>query len=192
MLRLYSFLSILILVSFLVGCAPQTAIQLEGVKALINPTPTESPENPILSHDPPASCPLTVSQNPLFVPPEPYSPTSPFPGKFWYGTNSLWTLLPISGTWDGLPLSSQGYGQKVFWWREGYIWNEEPEPEITVTSERLDAPATPFEVSGGTNAYANDIGSAMLTGVNFSTAGCWKVTGKYKDAELSFVVWIAP
>jgi hypothetical protein len=94
--------------------------------------------------------------------------------------------------WAALPHSSQGYGQKVFWWREGYIWNEEPEPQISVTAERVDAPATPFKESTGTNAYASDIGSAMLTGVNFSTAGCWKVTGKYADAELSFVIWIAP
>jgi hypothetical protein len=91
-----------------------------------------------------------------------------------------------------LPQDSQGYGQKVFWWREGYIWNEEPEPQISVTAERLDAPATPFEDSVGTNAYASDIGSAMLTGVSFSTPGCWKVTGEYADAELSFVIWIAP
>jgi hypothetical protein len=80
----------------------------------------------------------------------------------------------------------------VFWWREGYIWNEEPEPQIAVTAERLDMPAPLFHSSVGTNAYASDIGSAMLTGVTFSTEGCWKVTGKYRNAELSFVVWIAP
>ena len=201
MQRLYFYLSILILASFLVGCAPQAAAQPEKVKALENPTPTELSEKPLLTdsptaevvpHDSSASCPVTVSQDPTFVPPEPYSPTSPFPDEFWYGSNSLWTLLPTSGRWAGLPYDDQGYGQKVFWWREGYVWTEEPEPQITVTSERLDGPATSFKVSGGTNAYANDIGSAMLTGVNFSTAGCWKITGQYKDAELSFVVWIAP
>ena len=42
------------------------------------------------------------------------------------------------------------------------------------------------------NAYSDDIGSAMLTGVGFPTLGCWKVTGQYKDAELSVVVWVAP
>jgi hypothetical protein len=201
MLRLYSFLSILILASFLVECAPQTAIQSEGVKALVNPTSTDLPEKRIqiesatpevVPHDPPVNCPVTVPQDQPFVPPEPYSPASPFSSSFWYGTNSLWTLVPTSGAWNGWTYNPEGYGQKVFWWREGYIWNEEPEPEITVTAERLDAPATPFEESGGTNAYASDIGSAMLTGVGFSTMGCWKVTGKYKDAELSFVVWIAP
>jgi hypothetical protein len=201
MQRLYFFLSILILASLLAGCASQAAAQPEKVKALENPTSTELPEKiipiesaipEVVSHDPPASCPVTVLQDPPFVPPDPYSPTSPFSSSFWYGTNSLWTLVPTSGAWNGWTYNPEGYGQKVFWWREGYIWNEEPEPEITVTTERLDAPATPFQVSGGTNAYASDIGSAMLTGVGFSTMGCWKVTGKYKDAELSFVVWIGP
>jgi hypothetical protein len=99
----------------------------------------------------------------------------------------------VDGTWSGLgPNENGGYGQKVFWWREGYIWNEEPEPKITVTGERLDASAQTFETSGATNAYASDIGSAMLTGVTFPTEGCWRVTGKYGNAELSFVVWIAP
>jgi hypothetical protein len=56
----------------------------------------------------------------------------------------------------------------------------------------LDAPAPPLIGSKGTNAYAGDIGSAMLVGVDFPTLGCWKITGQYADAELSFVVWVAP
>jgi len=28
--------------------------------------------------------------------------------------------------------------------------------------------------------------------VDLPTLGCWKITGKYSDAELSFVVWVAP
>jgi hypothetical protein len=80
----------------------------------------------------------------------------------------------------------------VFWWHEGYIWNEEPEPDLIVTGERLDAPAPPLIVSKATNAYASDIGSAMLVSVDFPTLGCWKITGQYKKSELSFVVWVAP
>jgi hypothetical protein len=33
---------------------------------------------------------------------------------------------------------------------------------------------------------------AMMTGVDFPSLGCWKITGKYKKSELSFVVWVAP
>ena len=95
--------------------------------------------------------------------------------------------------WYDLPDTPHGYVQKVFWWREGYVWNEEPEPNIIVSGERLDAKAPPLVGSQGTNAYASDIGSAMLAGVDVPTPGCWRITGRYNDeAELSFVVWVAP
>ena len=198
MQKLTFLLPIFTIALLLTGCAgqPANAKSLQGNQkptvVPAQPTATETPQEEVVSSAPSKDCPITIPQDPPFTPPAPYSPTSPFADYFWYGTNSLWTVVPKSGVWAGLPKDSQGYGQKVFWWREGYVWNEEPEPEITVTAERLDASAPIFSVSGGTNAYADDIGSAMLTGVGFPTLGCWKVTGKYKDAELSFVVWVAP
>lgn len=201
MLRRYPCLSILILTALLAGCAPKSVAQPHEVKALENPTtpntlleePIEVPTQPeVVPHDPPVSCPVTVPQDPPFTAPEPYSPNSPFETYFWYGSNSLWTDLPKDGVWYALPHNPEGYTQKIFWWREGYIWNEEPQPELTVSGERLDVAAPPLIVSRATNAYAADIGSAMLVGVDFPTLGCWKITGKYADAELSFVVWVAP
>lgn len=200
MLKRCSFLSILIFAVLLAGCAPKAAVQPAEVRALENPTPTDLPEKSssvseqpeVVPHDPPASCPVTVPRDPLFTAPDPYSPASPFESNFWYGSNALWTDLPKDGIWYGLPYNAGGYSQKVFWWREGYVWNQEPEPALTITAERLDAPAPLFESLEATNAYANDIGSAMLTGVSLPTLGCWKITGKYGDAELSFVVWVAP
>ncbi|HET6593993.1 MAG TPA: hypothetical protein VFG81_00115 [Anaerolineales bacterium] len=184
----------------LAGCAPKGAAPPAKVKALANPTSTGFTEKPtttpssileVVPHNPPPTCPVTVPQNPLFVPPAPYDSLG-FEGSFWYGSNSLWTAIPRDGVWWGLPAHASGYSQKVFWWREGYDWAEEPEPDLIVTGERLDAPAPPVVVSKGTNAYAGDIGSAMLVGVDFPTLGCWKLTGNYRDAELSFVVWVAP
>lgn len=200
MLRRYSFLAILIVAGLLVGCAPKSAAQPNAVRALQDPTPTALPEethevaaqSEMMPHDPPGSCPITVPQDPPFTAPPPYSPDSPFGSNFWYGSHALWTDLPKDGIWYALPHNPEGYTQKVFWWREGYIWNEEPEPALTVTGERLDASSPPLIVSRATNAYASDIGSAMLVGVDFPTLGCWKITGKYADAELSFVVWVAP
>lgn len=181
-------LPILILSALLTACTGNAAAQTVEIP----PTRVVEKAEPMpLPEADSKSCPVTVPQNPVFVPPEPYSPTSPFPDYFWYGTKALWTLVPVDGVWDGLP-SEHGYGQKVFWWREGYVWNEEPEPQIEVTAKRLDTPAPMFHSSIGTNAYASDIGSAMLTGVTFSTLGCWEVTGRYKGAALTFVVWIAP
>lgn len=99
----------------------------------------------------------------------------------------------MNGVWDKLPYNaSSGYTQKIVWWHDGYSWNEEPEPNLIVTGERLDAKSPPLNASNANGAYASDIGSAMMVGVDIPTAGCWKITGKYNDAELSFVVWVAP
>ena len=200
MLRRYFFLSILMITALQAGCSPNAVAQPAEVRALANPTSTELTEKAtsipvikeeVVPRDPPPSCPVTTPQDPPFIPPSPYDALG-FEGNFWYGSNSLWTAVRQDGVWYGLPHNPSGYTQKVFWWREGYVWTEEPEPNLIVTGERLDAPAPALIASMGTNAYASDIGSAMLVGVDFPTLGCWKITGKYGDAELSFVVWVAP
>lgn len=201
MSRLYFSLSIVMLAVFMAGCTASANAKSEGIITIETSTPIILTEKPttipsvtpeIVSHDPPASCPVTVPQTPPFTAPKPYSANAPWQDYFWYGSNSLWTVIPEGSSWYGLPHNPEGYTQKVFWWREGYSWTEEPEPALTVTGERLAAPAPPLNASKATNAYASDIGSAMLVGVDFPTYGCWKITGKYKDAELSFVVWVAP
>lgn len=191
-------LLICVITSLLSSCSAQPAngISLrENQKQTavpILPAPTATTQVEVLSSTPPKDCPITVSQDPLFTPPAPYSPKSPFSSDFWHGTNALWTLVPNSGVWSALPHDTAGYGQKVFWWSDRFVLSDEPQPALTVTGERLDAKAPPLTSSEATNAYASDIGSAMLTGVEFPTRGCWRITGKYKDAELSFVVWVAP
>ena len=200
MQKLYLFLITLVLACLLAGCASKAAVQPEEVQALENPEPTDltekskladSAKSETLSKEPPADCPLTVPQDPLYTPPSPYSDLG-FKGEFWYGSNSLWTAFPQNGIWSGLPHNPEGYTQKIFWWREGYVWTDEPQPALTVTGERLDASASPLIASKATNAYASDIGSAMLVGVDFPTPGCWKITGQYKKTELSFVIWVVP
>lgn len=200
MQRSHFFLSILIIASLLTGCSPNVTAQAEKVKALENPPstnlpektkPTETATSEVVPHDPPSSCPITIPQNPPFVPPAPYD-TLGFEGEFWYGSDSLWTAVRENGIWEALPHNPEGYTQKVFWWRDSYVWNEEPQPVLSITAERLDGPAPILRGSGATNAFAADIGSAMLIGVDLPTLGCWKITGKYGDAELSFVVWVAP
>jgi hypothetical protein len=139
----------------------------------------------------PKDCPVTHPPAALFVPPAPYSHT-PSDGGVWFGSESLWTDVPANGVWASLSQDSTGYTQKVFWWRKGYSWTAEPEPNLTVSGRRLDAPAPALIASQATNAYASDIQSAMLVGVDFPALGCWGITGHYRAAELSFVVWVAP
>jgi hypothetical protein len=140
----------------------------------------------------PDSCAVTQPPQPPFTPPAPHSPEAPYKGDFWYGTNALWTAVPKPGVWATLPHNPAGYTQKVFWWRKGYSWTQEPTPALTVTGRRLDAPAPSLNISRATNAFADDIKSAMLVGVDFPTPGCWEISGRYADQELSFVVWVAP
>lgn len=204
------FLLIVVIVLLLVGCNLYPNSQTVGAQAARLPVtpqniaPTAIPkvsaaETPIVSADsgqvsntPPDTCPVTRPPTPPFTPPPPYPRYAPASSEFWYGTDTLWTAVPGTGVWSALPHNPEGYTQKVFWWRKGYSWQDEPEPHLSVTGQRLDAPASPLSVSKATNAFAEDIGSAMLVGVDFPTLGCWEISGHYADAELSFVVWIAP
>jgi hypothetical protein len=184
---------ILIITALLTACGGNVVGQENQVvptSASVIGVPTLGSDN--VSKDPPTSCLVTVPQNPAFIPPAPYDTLHSFKDHFWFGSNSLWTIIPANGVWDALPLNPEGYTQKILWWREGYVWDQEPEPNLVVTGERLDASAPPLNVSKATNAFAEDIGSAMMVGVDFPTLGCWKVTGNYNSIELSFVIWVAP
>ncbi len=136
----------------------------------------------------PESCPVTKPSNPPFIPPQPYPAQAP-EAEFWYGTDSLWTAIPQTGKWDGLPHESAGFTQKVFWWSKEYSIASEPEPALLVTGRRIDAPAGPLQASKATNAFSSDLQS-MLVGVDIPTLGCWEITGEYKGIELIFVVWV--
>jgi hypothetical protein len=144
-----------------------------------------------LPASPPDSCLVTRRPEKLFVPPPPYS-QYPYAGEFWYGTPALWTALPGNGTWSALPHDENGYSQKLFWWRDGYDWQAEPKPALTVTTTRLDAPVATQPQTNATNGWNQDTQSFMLIGGDFPTAGCWQVTGRYHTAELTYVIWIAP
>lgn len=137
------------------------------------------------------SCPTTQPQSPQFVPPKPYPETDPG-GGFWYGTAKLWTDLQPDGLWYGLPKSDAGYSNKLALWREGYSQVEEPQPEITLSAQQLDGEAKVEPFVHGTNAYHPDYGQFMMTGIELPTLGCWEITAEYKEATLSFVIWVAP
>jgi len=189
--KIYFTLIILILASLLAGCAGSAVAQSNDVLLTDVPAKAEPTEIPkVVSKAPPADCPVTTAGS--FEAPAPYSPSAPWPSEFWYGSEHLWTALPINGVWTGLPNTPEGYTQKVFWWSSLFSLKDELEPALVVFGERLDAKAPPLKVSRATNAFAKDIGDAMLVGVDFPTLGCWKITGQYKKTGLDFVVWVAP
>jgi hypothetical protein len=141
----------------------------------------------------PETCPVTKPyQTSLFVPPPPY-PVKAGNGRFWFGTDRLWTSLPVNGMWKLLQDTNSAHPtfvEKVFWWRQGYDGRAEPRPKLIVRGKRIDSVAAPLEVSRPTTAIM-ERGSAMLVGVGFPTDGCWQIMGRYGDDELTFVAWVA-
>lgn len=177
------------------GAMPQPALAVAAAEDAQAEGPTTASEAAVeaeLPAQPPDSCPVTTAPETPFVPPAPWPATAPYAGHFWYGSAGLWTMLLDDGVWDGLAESESGYGQKVVWWADGYYWKSEPEPALTATARRLDGEAGAVRVLPATNAYHADVESFMITGMDFPTPGCWEVTGQYRDATLSYVVWIAP
>jgi TonB family protein len=149
----------------------------------------------------PDSCPVTKSTDHSFIPPSPYR-AQPSPGNFWFGTDKLWTELPVTGTWSGLPhytpTDQTYYRNKLVFWRQGYDPHSEPRPNLTVTGRRIDGPAPLLQTDGkGNGGWTND-DQFIMTGINFPTLGCWEVTGHYENKELNeseqltFVIWVGP
>ena len=142
----------------------------------------------------PGSCPVTKPADRPFLPPLPYK-AKPSVGQFWFGTDRLWTTLPVSGMWSGLPHYTPNdptFRQKIAFWRQGFDPHTEPRPNLTVTGRRVDAPTIPLQSDGkGIGAWTKD-DQFIGTGVNFPTTGCWEITASYESDELTFVVWVAP
>jgi hypothetical protein len=196
--KLHAILSILSLASFLVSCAPLTG-EAKTLEDYRMPTDipsasslTQTAQTEVAALIPPKECPVTTAQNVSFKAPEPYSPDAPWNGIFWYGSEHLWTALHHDGVWAGLPENPDGYTQKIMWWSSLYSLKDELEPALVVSGRRLDGEADPLRFYGATNAMADDIGEAMLTGVEIPTLGCWEITGQYKKMSLTYVVWVAP
>ncbi len=135
----------------------------------------------------PESCPVTKPSDQPFVAPSPYPPQAP-KGSSWFGTDGLWTLIGTDPRWP--------MGQKTFWWRKEwgrYKWiPEEQASKLTVTARRLDGDAPPADILKSNSSYREQDWKAFLVGgINFSVPGCWEVTGRYEDDELTYVVWVA-
>lgn len=193
MQRLFFLLCFLAVASFAAGCAARPR-SLEDYRMPTDlptiPELTATAQTEIERSTPPEDCPVTTPASSTFEAPEPFSRHAPWDGLFWYGTEGLWTALHTDGVWAGLPDNPEGYTQKIMWWSDRFNLKEEQQPALVVSGRRLDAKSAPLKFYGATNAMADDIGEAMLTGVDFPTLGCWEVTGQYKKSELKFVVWI--
>ena len=59
---------------------------------------------------------------------------------------------------------------------------------LTVTGKRLDGPAPMFTETEESSGFGPDY---SMGGIEIPTFGCWQITGRYKDADLTFTVWVA-
>jgi DNA-binding CsgD family transcriptional regulator len=135
--------------------------------------------------------PTSTFQCPITIPGEPYIATAPYPRQppdyyraVWYGTDALWTMLHPGGeVWGTRTL------QKTFWWSRNFRGGltGEPQPLITVTGKRLDAPGS-FSAGNPGTGIAADFGSAMLVAIEVPSTGCWEIRARYKGSELAYVV----
>jgi hypothetical protein len=127
---------------------------------------------------------------PVFVPPSPYLAEDPTPAHAWFGAPDLWTSLFVDGeSWGPTNDGSLPIPQKTFWWSVDWSPDAEPEPAIAVIGTRLDGSGSFRYGHPGTNASAA-FGTAMLVGVDVPSGGCWRITGRFRAAELSYVVWV--
>jgi hypothetical protein len=133
------------------------------------------------------TCPVTTSSEQTSSLPA----ATDYQGRFWFGTPGLWTNLPTDGIWWGLPQDDEGYVQKTVFWRDGYVALKEPNPDLTVSGRRLDAPSITFSFSDATHGW-DETGDFMLMGINIPTEGCWEITAEYQDARLTYVVEVVP
>lgn len=106
-------------------------------------------------------------------------------GFVWVGGLTLATMVPDGGNWTGMG-PDHHYRDKWWWWREGYSAQEEHGPELSITARRLDGAAPAVLISHATNAFGKDW-DRMLVEMEFPTAGCWEVIGRYHGHELRFV-----
>jgi hypothetical protein len=138
----------------------------------------------------PSSCAVSRPPNPAYRPPAPY-PAQPPRGQFWFGTDKLWISLPANGVWALAHYrpGETAFRQKLLWYRKGFNPRLERRPKLTVTGQRLDAPAPPLAVDGPNAAETGDQ-SFMTVGFSIPTVGCWEIEGNYEGDKLSFVVWV--
>lgn len=156
------------------------------------PTPNETSAPRAMAVDATGSptCPLTIPPEPGFMPPAPFpSEAPPLYQAVWYGTSELWTMLdPDGAVWGGLPQGEDGtLGDKTFWWSDDYSVATEP---LTITGRRLDSSGS-FEAKAGgpgPGGFREDIGSFILVGVEIPAGGCWELTARYRDVELTYVI----
>lgn len=123
-------------------------------------------------------CPRTIGADRVFLEPWPQAET-------WFGSESLAVILPKDGIW---PTTVDGHliAVKLFWYSIGF--QPGMERDFVGRIERLDEGPNDAFISRPTNAGLADGVWTILTGIDFKSAGCWRIIGEYRGQSLEFVV----
>jgi hypothetical protein len=164
--------NILLWTAFMMAGAMLAGCAAAGVPPITpSPVPTES--------SPEAACPVT---EPAWVKPPEDSAVQDPPAYGFYFVNedsSIWASAWYVKEEDPLRVSEEGI--KVGWFRpEGAA--------LLITGQRLDGEAPPLEAEASC-CYPTRF---QASGLYFPTEGCWEVTAKAEESELTFVVWVEP
>jgi hypothetical protein len=129
---------------------------------------------------PAAACPVTEPA--WLTPPDDAAVSgSPEPGPYFVNQDrSMWAGAWWTGQVGSRPEAGDD-GIKIGWFRPAGA-------ALEITGRRLDGPAPPLEAHVPC-CYPTRF---QATGVIFPGAGCWEVTGRAADSELSFVIEVAP
>jgi hypothetical protein len=133
-----------------------------------------------------ADCPVTLpSSSPVVVPED-----EPSASHAWFGSEALAIHLPSDGVWRGMGRDHH-YRDKLWFWRRGYSARSETQPKLTLDGVKQGADEERLHIADATNAFGPDW-DRMLVGMEFPSAGCWRVTATYVRAdihhEVTFVV----
>jgi hypothetical protein len=140
---------------------------------------------------PPANCRVTLPSDGVYEPPSTdfWRSRTSGPSRFYFGTDKLWTVLPVDGTWRGpYPGYSRDfvYDEKLQWFRTRAASSPKSVPLI-IKGKRLDGPAPSFIE---TNEAFDYNPGGIVGSISIPAYGCWEITGHYDDQEVRFTVWV--
>ena len=167
------FLSLFVLTSIVLTACAATTITESDASPL---TPTTSQAETTLA----SSC---LVSEPVWLKPPDDSAVPDSPAYGYYFANKDRSIL-ASAWWteqEEYHLRVGEEGIKVGWFRPAGA-------TLEITGQRIDAQAPPLEAHIPC-CYPTRF---QATGLAFPTEGCWEVTAKAADSELSFIIWVEP
>jgi hypothetical protein len=158
----------------------KVAISCTATKSMDSATPSLIPS--ISPEKSPTANACSVSKPVWAKPPDDSAVSNP-PEYGYYFINedrSIWASAWWAGE-EAFYLRASEEGIKVGWFRPAGA-------ALEITGKRLDGQAPPLD----THIPCCYPTQFQATGLYFPTEGCWEVTAKAADSELSFVVWVEP